>query len=49
MNARKRLVYVPCQTQSFQITAKTIWNGIYTVLGNVYYYDRTKYQKNVGY
>lgn len=26
---------MPCQTYNFQITAKTIWHGIYTVLGNV--------------
>ena len=25
---------MPCQTHNFQITAKTIWHGIYTVLAN---------------
>ncbi len=35
---------MPCQTQNFQITAKTIWHGIYTVLGNVYF---MKYEKEI--
>ena len=33
---------MPCQTQNLQITAKIIWHGIYTVLGNVYFMEKIK-------